>query len=70
MGYTTDRERQLREARLHGRWSTIRSLVAKGVGANLKKTPKKKAAKKSTAKKAAAKKTTSAPQTSSASNNT
>lgn len=64
--YKTDQERQLREARKHGRWTQVRQLVAQGVGANLKKTrPKKKAAKKT-----AAKKTASAPQTSSASDNT
>jgi hypothetical protein len=64
--YKTDQERQLREARKHGRQTQVRQLVAQGVGANLKKTRTKKKA----AKKTAAKKTTSAPQTPSSSDNT
>lgn len=71
MGYTVDKERQLREARKAGRFASVRSLVAQGVGANLKKTPaKKKAAKKSAAKKTAAKKTTPPPPASETPNNT
>ena len=70
MGYTVDKERQLREARKAGRFASVRSLVAQGVGANLKKTPAKKKAAKKAAKKSAAKKTTPKPPASETPNNT